>query len=143
MSDVELFTKAFEPDYYLPHGRIRDAVSRNRMFNILNQETIIKIDCVIRKNDEFQITAFNRRKKVNYASDFYIWIISKEDLILSKLNWAKNTQSEMQLRDVGNLIRNDYDEKYVEEWAEKLGVTELLERCLTLLGENYVKGYDS
>lgn len=143
MTDVEKFIKEFEPDYYVPHGRIRDAISRNRMFNILNQNTIIKVDCVMRKNDEFQLTAFSRRKKVNYAGYFDVWIISKEDLILSKLNWAKNTKSEMQIRDVGNLIRNAYDESYVEEWAKKLVVEDLLKECFEMLKENYVEGYDS
>lgn len=140
--DVNGFIKAFEPDYYVPHGRIRDAISRNHMFNILNQKTIIKIDCVIRKKDAFQEEAFSRRRRVNYAG-FEVWIISKEDLILSKLNWAKKTRSEMQMRDVGNLIRNPFDENYVEIWAKKLGVEDLLKECFDMLGENYVEGYDS
>jgi len=140
--DVNRFIKAFEPDYYVPHGRIRDAISRNHMFNILDQKTIIKIDCVIRKQDAFQEAAFSRRRRVNYAG-FEIWIISKEDLILSKLNWAKKTRSEMQMRDVGNLIRNPYDKKYVGIWAKKLDVEDLLKECFDMLGENYVEGYDS
>lgn len=143
MNDVEKFINEFEPDYYIPHGRIRDAILRKRMFNVLNQKTIIKIDCVIRKTDEFQLLAFSRRRRVNYAGYFDVWIISKEDLILSKLSWAKNTKSEMQMRDVANLIRNDYDRDYVEGWTEKLGVEDLLKECNKMLEENYVEGYDS
>ena len=141
--DVDKFIKEFEPDYYVPHGRIRDAVFRSRMFNILDQKTIIKIDCVIRKNDEFQKLAFSQRRRVNYAGYFEVWIIGREDLILSKLNWAKNTKSEMQMRDVAGILRNGYDEKYVRHWAEKLGVENLLKDCLAMLEENYVEGYDS
>ncbi len=59
MDDVDKFIGEFEPDYYIPHDRIRDAISRNRMFNILNQKTIIKVDCVVRKNEEFQKEAFS------------------------------------------------------------------------------------
>lgn len=141
--DVNKFIEEFEPDYYVPHGRVRDAVFRSNMFNILNQKTIIKIDCVIRKNDEFQKLAFSQRRRVNYAGDFEVWIIGREDLILSKLNWAKNTKSEMQMRDVAGILRNGYDEKYVRHWAEKLGVENLLVDCLAMLKENYVEGYDS
>jgi hypothetical protein len=75
--------------------------------------------------------------------DIDLWVISKEDLILSKLNWAKNTRSEQQMKDVANILRNGYDEKYVEDWATKLGVTDLLAECGKILGENYVEGYDS
>jgi hypothetical protein len=98
---------------------------------------------VIRKNDEFQKLAFSQRRRVNYAGYFEVWIIGKEDLILSKLNWAKNTKSEMQMRDVAGILRNGYDEKYVRHWAEKLGVENLLKDCLAMLEENYVEGYDS
>ena len=143
LDDIDKFIREFEPDYYVPHGRIRDAISRNKMFNILNQKTIIKVDCVIRKNEEFQKEAFSKRQRINYSGDFEIWIIGKEDLILSKLNWAKNTRSEMQMRDVASILRNGYDKKYVEAWAEKLDVEDLLTECLKMIEENYVEGYDS
>lgn len=143
MDDVEKFIKEFEPDYYVPHGRIRDAIFRNKMFNILNQKTIIKVDCVILKPDEFQRQAFARRRKVNYAGNFDVWIINREDLILSKLNWAKDSKSEMQMRNVANILRNGYDEIYVESWARKLGVENLLKQCPEMLKENYAEGHDS
>ena len=53
LDDVDKFIREFEPDYYVPRGRIRYAVTRNKMFNNLNQKTIIKVDCVVRKNEEF------------------------------------------------------------------------------------------
>lgn len=135
IGDADRFIKEFEPDYYIPHGRIRDAIYRHKMFNILHQKTIIKVDCIISKNDEFQQKAFSRRKKINYAG-FDVWIISREDLILSKLNWAKNTRSEIQLRDVANILRNGYDENYVESWAKKLNLKDLLEEAKNKLEEN-------
>jgi hypothetical protein len=142
-NDVEKFIKEFEPDYYVPHSRIKDAVYRNRMFNLLNQQTIIKIDCVILKDDEFNLLAFSRREIVKYTDYFDVWIINKDDLILSKLNWAKQSRSEMQMRDVANLLRNGYDVDYVNKWTEKLGVSDMLAECLVLLEKNYVDGYDS
>lgn len=141
--DIDKFIRESEKDYYFPIDRVKDAVRRNRMFNVLDQKTIIKIDCVIKKNDEFHLNAFSRRENVNYSGDFNVWIINKEDLILSKLNWAKNTRSEMQMRDVASILRNGYDEKYVREWAQKLEIESLLEECIELVDSNYVEGYDS
>ena len=141
-SDAEKIIKTFEPDYYVPHGRVRDAVARKFMFNLLHQETLVKVDCVVRKDDEFQKIAFSNRRKINF-SGFDLWIIAKEDLILSKLKWAKISRSEMQMRDVASIIRNGYNEKYVKDWAEKLGVADLLQECRELLEKNYVDGYDS
>jgi hypothetical protein len=136
-NDAENFIKEFEPDYYVPRSRIKDAIYQKRMFNLLNQQTIIKIDCVIRKDDEFNLLAFSQRKKVKYTDYFDVWIISKDDLILSKLNWAKISRSEIQMRDVANLLRNGYDIDYVNKWAEKLGVSDLLAECFVLLEKNY------
>ena len=56
--------------------------------------------------------------------------MSREDLILSKLVWAKDTASEVQLRDVRALLAGDSDRQYLERWAQELSVTELLGKCL-------------
>lgn len=140
--DADRIIKEFEKDYYVPQNRVRDAISRKLMFNILHNEKIVKVDCVVKKDDEYQRLAFSQRQKVIFT-DFELWTISREDLILSKLNWARTNRSEMQLRDVASIIRNGYDTEYVYFWAEKLGVRDLLEECHKLLEVNYVDGHDS
>lgn len=56
--------------------------------------------------------------------------VSREDLILSKLYWARDTKSEFQLRDVRNLLTADCDIAYLNSRAEQLGVKELLMEVL-------------
>ncbi len=140
--DAEKIIKEFEADYYVPQNRVKDSIYRQSMFNLLHQTKIVKIDCVLRKDTEFQKLAFSNRRKIKFT-DFDVWTISRDDLILSKLHWAKKSRSEMQMRDVASIIRNGYDKEYVELWAEKLGVTDLLEECHKLLEINYVDGHDS
>lgn len=140
--DAEKFIKEFETDYYVSPNRVRDSISRKSMFNILHSQKIVKVDCVVRKDDEFQKLAFSNRKKIQFT-DFDVWTISREDLILSKMNWAKISKSEMQMRDVASILRNGYDKEYVDFWAEKLGTQDLLKECFVLLEKNYVDGYDS
>lgn len=86
--DAERIIKAFEPDYYVPHSREREAIAQKRMFNLLNHRTLVKIDCIMRKDDEFQRTAFLRRHRTSFGG-MYLWIISKEDLI-QNLNGQKS-----------------------------------------------------
>lgn len=133
--DAEKIIAEFEPDYYVPRGRVKDATKRKFMFNLLHQEKLVKIDCVIRQDNEFQKTAFSNRKKVAF-SDFDVWIISREDLILSKLNWAKDTHSEMQIRDAANILRNGFDENYIKHWAQELGIEDLLAEAFAKLKQN-------
>ena len=61
--DAERIIKEFETDYYVPQGRVRDAISRKFMFNLLHSTKIVKVDCVLRKDDEFQKRLFRIEKK--------------------------------------------------------------------------------
>ena len=90
---------------------------------------MIKVDCIVRKSTEYRRVEFDRRQKIA-LEDFSTFIVSKEDLILSKLVWAKDSHSEMQLRDIANLLMSGYEIKYVEAWANKLGVSSLLGEVL-------------
>jgi hypothetical protein len=56
--------------------------------------------------------------------------VSKEDLIISKLWWAKDSRSEVQLGDVKNLLVTGYDTTYLERWTPALGLNNLLQACL-------------
>ncbi len=141
-SDAQRIIDEFSTDYYVPDGRVRDAIDNQRMFNMLHSDTVVKIDCVVRKDDAFQKKAFARRQKIT-LSGIDLWIISKEDLILAKLNWAKDTKSEMQMRDVCSIIRNGFDEQYVQQWIGRLGLSEIMNECKALLEKNYADGHDS
>jgi hypothetical protein len=61
-------------------------------------------NCFIpRKESEYGRTAFERRRKVDFAGT-RAWIASVEDLVLSKLQWARDAESEQQMRDVRQLL---------------------------------------
>jgi hypothetical protein len=53
--------------------------------------------------------------------------VSAEDLILSKLEWAKDSRSEVQLNDVRNLLKyvKGLNRSYLTRWAKALGVVTL------------------
>jgi Domain of unknown function (DUF1814). len=126
--DADRIINAFEPDYYVPHNRVREAIAREFMFNVIHQETAFKIDLIIKKSNEFQQAAFQRKQK----KDFYgreIFVITLEDLIVSKLLWAKKSLSEKQLTDIENLMQEDFDIDYMEVWVRKLKLEDLFNRC--------------
>ena len=83
----------------------------------------------ILKPNAFRQEEFARRKQINLG-DFKTWIVSREDLILSKLFWAKDSKSEMQLGDVSNLLSSDCDMEYLRSRAKTLKVDALLEEIL-------------
>jgi hypothetical protein len=119
----------FESDYYVSEEAVTDAVQRKSMFNIVHFESVIKVDFIVLRNTPFGISAFGRRKDL-LLGDFQTSIISREDLILSKLVWAKDSGSELQMRDVRNLLSAGCDIEYLRHWAEDLSVKETLESLL-------------
>lgn len=74
---------------------------------------------------------FSRKKGVS-VDDRLLYVVAPEDLILSKLDWAKDSRSELQLTDVRNLLKSvkGLDRRYLRRWAKQLGV-EALYRELT------------
>jgi hypothetical protein len=118
----------FSPDYYVSDEAVDAAIAHRGLFNLFSLTHLVKVDLIVRKDDDFQRHAFSRRKRLELAG-FVVWVIGKEDLILSKLLWAASTDSEFQLRDVRKLLASDADGAYLGEWSVKLGVEALLWRC--------------
>ena len=122
---------AFREDYYLDEVTVRDAIRHFGMFNLIHQRTVIKIDFIIRKNEDYRIEEFSRRKQVAIEGKS-LWVVAPEDLILSKLVWAQESESELQLRDVKQLMSavTNMDYVYLRSWAIRLGVNRLLEKAI-------------
>jgi uncharacterized protein (DUF1499 family) len=128
-SNVERVYNAFEKDFYIDKDMVFDAVKRVGMFNVIHYEAVFKVDFIVRKNDQYNIEGFKRRKKVK-VDDLEFYIASPEDLILSKLCWAKDGESDLQITDVKNLLKQtkELDEDYLARWAKYLGVEELYKK---------------
>lgn len=96
------------------------------MFNLIHLERVVKIGFIVRKTEQYRTVEFNRRIKIDFAG-IPLWIVRKEDLILSKLIWMQDSNSELQSSDIKNLLASGFDEVYLTAWAGKLKVHELME----------------
>lgn len=129
-ADAARMVQLFSPDYYVSREAVDSSIAQQSLFNLIHNESVIKVDCIIRKQSEYRLAEFNRRQRIK-IEDFETWIVSKEDLILSKLFWAKDSHSELQLRDVKNLASTGCDRAYIQRWTEELGVTNLWQEIAT------------
>lgn len=80
----------------------------------------------------FSREEFSRRQETRFLGQSR-WFASAEDVILSKLEWAKMGNSERQFRDALNIAkvqRECLDRAYLERWSKVLGVEELLSKIL-------------
>ncbi len=120
---AESFTRLFQDAYYVSQESIKRAISRRSMFNVISHAHGGKVDCIIMKATDFARESFQRRYRVS-VSGVEFWTTTKEDPILAKLDWARDTHSEMQIRDIANLTSSEYDSVYVAEWLERLRLQE-------------------
>lgn len=118
----------FSGEFSVDAEEIREAITRHSMFNLVHLETVVKVDFIVRKDSEYRRVEFGRRRA--FESDGQrVQVVAVEDLLLSKLAWAKDSHSEFQLRDVRGLfeLQPAMDREYLDRWARELGVEALLE----------------
>jgi len=124
---AEKLAASLDKDYFVDVETAKEAATARRMFNAIHKQRMIKVDFVVRKEGPFREEEFRRRRQVEVEGK-RIWVVSPEDLLLAKLHWAKDSRSEVQLRDARNLIESlaDMDKVYLAQWAAELGVQDLL-----------------
>ncbi len=103
-----------------------EALTTESMFNIVDTETGWKADVIVCKSRPFSQSEFGRRQPLE-LDGMRLWVASVEDVILSKLEWAKLGGSVRQLEDVTALLRvagDEIDRAYLERWINELGLRE-------------------
>ncbi len=114
------FLNAFQEGFYCDEEDIKYQVRVQGMFNLIDHQTGSKIDFIIRKSTPYRLQEFARKRKDN-SYGFEAWVVSVEDLILSKLKWIQQIKSDKQILDIENLLESeDVDLKYVKDWCKKL-----------------------
>jgi hypothetical protein len=127
--NVEALLKNFSTDFYIDADAVQAAVESERLFNMMHLGSGIKVDVIVRKSSEYRLTEFARRQEVTLGP-IRTWLVSSEDLILSKLVWSLDSGSELQLRDVRQLLTGSIDVDYLNRWAPVLNVVTLLREMM-------------
>ncbi len=121
--DVEKLVEAFQDSFYCYAPSIEEAIRYNSMFNFIDNDTGIKVDFILRKNSEYDFLAFERKQSLSLeeGDEAQFWVISLEDLIIAKLRWIQELQSERQIEDIHQLLLNpDLDRSYLLTWIQQL-----------------------
>jgi len=129
--DINRFIALFEKDHYLEPATVRAEVKNKGMFNLIQNDHVIKLDFVVRKDSAYRRVEFRRKQKIAVDGQA-LYVVAPEDLILSKLVWAKDTRSELQLTDVRNLLKSvkGLNRRYLSRWAKQLSVESLYREVL-------------
>jgi hypothetical protein len=133
--------QALQPRFYVSEDAVRDAIRFKRSFNLIDNDSLGKIDVFVLKDNAFPQIEFQRRRSqlVRQNPDQMLVLPTPEDIILQKLVWYRMTknESQRQWRDVLGVLKiqgDRLDFGYLQKWAGELSLSDLLETACTESG---------
>lgn len=137
LDKVNEFITPLQDEYYVDKDCVVKAVQNASSFNLIHNETMLKVDVFIAKQDAFQQMALSRRKEdsLDEEGEIKFYVLSPEDIILTKLDWYNKggRVSEKQWGDILGVLkvqRELLDIQYLKKWALELDVVDILEQAL-------------
>jgi hypothetical protein len=106
-------------------------------FNAIHLDSAVKVDLFVAGDDAFDTERLARRQRVLVTADASsdLYVDTAEHTVLRKLEWYRRggEVSERQWGDVIGVVRaqgRGLDQDYMRVWAERLGVSDLLDRAI-------------
>ena len=99
-------------------------------FNAIDSASGWKADLIFRKARAFSETEFRRRQPTEILG-IEVTLTTLEDLIIAKVEWSEMGDSELQRRDVRELLEiagDSLDRDYLDHWVDALGLRQAWER---------------
>lgn len=128
---VQKFSELFPiEEYYCPPDEVlRDEVMRYGSFNLVHQQSGMKVDIILYSDTEYHRSEFSRRLKVEIWPQLEVYIAAPENIILKKLDYNREGGIEKHLNDIREIIMGaKLDNDYLQFWIEKLGLSEVWEK---------------
>lgn len=107
-----------------------EALRTGGQFNAIDPSTGWKADLIFRKARAFSESEFGRRQQRELLG-IEIALATLEDLIVAKLEWSELGDSELQRRDVRELLEmagDKIDQAYLEHWIDALDLRHAWDR---------------
>jgi hypothetical protein len=118
--------------FYVDREAALEAWNVRGQFNVIDAAGGWKADLIVRKDRPFSEAEFERRGRSSLLG-IEVALARVEDVLLAKLEWSKLGDSELQRRDVAQILerqRARLDLGYVEHWVRQLGLEEEWEEAV-------------
>ncbi len=131
---IDPFVRALPPELYVDRAMIADAVRHRSSFTMIEATSGAKVDVFVSDERPFTREQFAPARVLTLGPASHpLPFASPEGVILAKLRWYRDggETSEQQWRDVAGILTimgSDLDRSWLEQWATRLGVRDLLDR---------------
>jgi hypothetical protein len=120
--DAGMLANHFKDGYYCNEEAVAEAIHFKSMFNIIDFQSGYKADFIILKDEVYRQQEFSRKKEVDFMG-MKIYLVTAEDLIISKIIWIQQLQSGLQKEDIKALCKGaDLDWAYIKYWISTLNL---------------------
>lgn len=136
LKHVQPLVAMLQQEYYIDADMIRGAIQNRSSFNVLHNDTGVKVDVFVQKTSPFAQQEMRRiKEEMLEPSSRPFFFASPEDMILAKLDWWKlgGGVSNRQWNDILEIIKEKHfslDIAYLRQSAPMLAVADLLEKAL-------------
>ncbi len=136
-SHISGLLKFFPEDkFYISEDAVRDAIKNKYQFNIIHPVSGLKVDIMISKKNDFDNSRFRRINRISPMENTQANFASPEDVIIMKMIYYKEGESEKHLRDITSILKISGDlikREYIEDWVAKLGLNNIWKAILKKL----------
>ena len=131
---MRAFVAAFPEDqFYADEQDALESFQHTLQFNIIDFATTFKADLIFKKNREFSRVEFARRQP-HVIGGVRVHLVTAEDILIAKLEWAKLGESQRQIEDAAGVIARqaaNLDRAYVEHCVDELDLRKQWEMALS------------
>jgi hypothetical protein len=125
LADLPTLAANFEAQGFYVAGLTDVLAESLYCLNITHLETIENIDLIISGKEEYDLIKFDRKRLYTLPGGGEVAIASPEDVIISKLIWRRESQSDKQWRDILGVLKvqqEKLDFAYLQSWVERFGL---------------------
>jgi hypothetical protein len=127
---AQMLADRLKPAYHVDSDSVREAIESRREFNLIHLETGFKVDLWVLEDTKFDRLRFSRRVS-GQVFGRNVFLSTPEDLILVKLVWFKESDSQKHYLDALGLYRAQGDtlqRNYLRDQAGDLSVAGLIKQ---------------